>query len=1067
MSFTVYKSSAGSGKTFTLVKEYLKLALMDNQDPPVKYKRILAITFTNKAAAEMKDRVLKALKDLSGDEAKMSPGTRTLLEILIKETHLPAGLIAERASRVLEAILHNYSDFAIGTIDSFVHRVVRTFAFDLRIPMNFEIETDADKMLTQAIDLLISQVGTDEKLTRALVEFTEAKTDEEKSWHIENDLKRFAANLLREDGSMYIDKLRTLSMDDFFNIRTTLVEETKKFEAAVKTPAKKAMELIELHDIDPAAFARGATGLPGYFRNIANGRLEMLKPNSYVRATIEENKWTSAKATGNDKAAIEAVKDQLSELYSEIQDIVAKDHSNYILFTLINRNIYSLAVLNEIEKLLVEFKNQNNILHISEFNRLISGVVLSQPVPFIYERLGEKYSHYLVDEFQDTSLLQWHNLLPLIDNSLSESNFNMIVGDGKQAIYRWRGGEVEQFARLPEIHKHNNNPFVLEREEGLKRHHDPKHLNKNFRSKREVIEFNNIFFRTLSAKLEPQYQTIYEQLEQEFDPARTGGYVSIEFLEGEKEELYNSHLERTAELINKLRDDKYALKDIAVLVRRNTDGSEIARHLTSQGIPVVSSDSLLLKTSQPVTFMIAFLEYLADNSNGIAKAAVIQYLLISGCIEEKLHDSIAKAVRDGSWKTFNDFLAKNGFIFSNYILAKLPLYELCEEIVRIFGLNKNADPYVQFFLDEVLAYAAKNINNLEDFLEWWRDPSNQPSIAVPGATDAVTIMTIHRSKGLEFPAVIIPFASWRVTNGNDNLWIDVGNEKIKQLESAIVPVTSQLEDTPYREAYIEEKNKSLLDHLNVLYVGMTRPEERLYVLSSSPSKNLENLGSISDMLAFYFLENEEWSSAKRVYEFGTPMQHEAKARDEGQQAYKLSAINTTNWRERIKIRTSAPEMWDTENPGSKKDAGAITRTALTRIASADDVDKVLTAMLNEGLIDRNEKREYSSRVSSLLANEHIKPYFENGINAKAGADILVPKGDSYKPSRVVMNGNKAVVMDFFPGGNIDRVYKQLNRFSNLLIEMGFTEIKKLIVHIDEERVEEVVSMKDNGQLDLF
>jgi ATP-dependent helicase/nuclease subunit A len=1064
MSFTVYKSSAGSGKTFTLVKEYLKLALADGQDPPLKYRRILAITFTNKAAAEMKERVLKALRELAAaDNGKISAGSKTLLDVLVKETSLSPALISERAAKVLEAILHNYSDFAIGTIDSFVHRVVRTFAFDLRIPMNFEIETDADKLLTQAIDLLISQVGSDEKLTKALVEFTEAKTDEEKSWHIENDLKKFAANLLREDGALHIDKLRSLTIDDLFGIRTTLAEEIKKFEAAVKAPAKKALDLIAQHDIDAAAFYQSTKGIPGYFKNIAGGRLEMLKPNSYVKATLGEDKWTSGKATGAEKEAIETIKGQLTELYNEIDRIAAAGYSDHIIFTLINRNIYSLAVLNEIEKLLVEFKNQNNILHISEFNRLISGVVLSQPVPFIYERLGEKYSHYLIDEFQDTSLLQWHNLLPLVDNSLAESNFNMIVGDGKQAIYRWRGGEVEQFSRLPEIHKHNNNPYVLEREEGLKRHHEPKHLNRNFRSKREIIEFNNSFFRLLSGKLDDKYQNIYEQLEQEFDPAKTGGYVSVEFLEGEKEELYKLNLERTYELVQKLRSDNYALKDIAVLVRRNTDGSEIARHLTSKNIPVVSSDSLLLKASLHVTFMVAFMEYLADNGNGIAKATVLQYLLVSGSIEEKLHASISKAIYQAPPKAFTDFLAKAGFTFSNYILAKLPLYELCEEIVRIFGLNRTADPYVQFFLDEVLAYSSKNINNLEDYLDWWKDPSNQPSIAVPGAADAVTIMTIHRSKGLEFPAVIIPFASWRVMNGNDNLWIDLHNDKIPQLETAIVPVSSLLEETEYADAYTEEKNKSLLDHLNVLYVGMTRPEERLYLLSGTPSKNPDNLGSITDMLSYYFIRKEEWSPAKRVYESGAATAHTAKDKEEGQQAYKLNRINTTNWRERIKIRTSAPEMWDTEDPGNKKDEGAVLKTALSRMQHYDDLDKVLNEMLNEGLIDRNEKRKYFTKLSSLLQQKDIRPLFDPAIKSKNGSDILTPQGDTFKASRVVIDNRTASLVELFTGGDASRIKERMDKLAALIREIEPVAIKKYILHINEERLEEVVSSTLPGE----
>lgn len=1069
MSFTVYKSSAGSGKTFTLVKEYLKLALSDPNDPPVKYRRILAITFTNKAAAEMKERVLKALTELAGDEEKMSAGGRTLHSILLNDPalNLSADVIRKRAARVLESILHNYSDFAIGTIDSFVHRVVRTFAFDLRIPMNFEIETDGDKLLTEAIDLLISQVGSDEKLTRALVEFTESKTDEEKSWHIEQDLKRFAANLLREDGTIYIDKLRDLSMDDFFSIRTKLSEEIKKFEAAVKEPAKQAVKLIEERNIDAAMFFQGTKGIPGYFKNIASGRLEMLTPNSYVRATLGEDKWTAGKATAADKAAIESIKSGLTELFGKISEVADRDHSNYIVYSLVLKNIYSLAVLNEIEKLLVQFKEQNNILHISEFNRLISGIVLSQPVPFIYERLGEKYSHYLIDEFQDTSLLQWQNLLPLIDNSLAESNFNMIVGDGKQAIYRWRGGEVEQFSKLPEIHKHNDNPYILERGESLKNHHAPKHLNTNFRSKREIIEFNNCFFRNLAGELHDNYKNIYDKLEQEADPQKTGGYVSVEFLEGEKEELYQNYLDKIVEKIDELRRDKFALRDIAVLVRRNTDGSEVARHLTSKGIPVVSSDSLLLKSSLHVTFMAAFMEYLADNSNGIAKATVLEYLLVKGHLKESLHDSISKALKQDEPKAFEQLLSKAGFEFSKYILSKLPIYELGEEIVRLFGLNENADPYVQFFLDEALNYSSKNINNLNDFLDWWKDTSNQPSIAVPGAADAVTIMTIHRSKGLEFPAVILPFASWRVSNGNDNLWIDLDKEAIPELKTAIVAATSQLEETEYADIYTEEKNKSLLDHLNVLYVGMTRPEERLYVLAGLPSKNPHNLGSITDMLAFHFMQEGTYAPANRKYESGSPTLHTPKNKERAFMPYRLDSVNTTNWRERIKIRASAPETWNTEDPKAKSDINTTVKNILSRVRSSADIEKALTSMLNEGAIDTHERKQCDEKIASLMLNEEISNYFTPGTASKQSPEILTPDGSSYKPSRVIIQNDSAVILDFANGRNAARLRRELDRYTQLLYEMGFCEVSRKLVHIDDETIEDIVHSTKSEQLEMF
>src|ERR1035437_1887186 len=318
-NFTIYKSSAGSGKTFTLVKEYLALALNDEANPPKAYRHILAITFTNKAAAEMKERIIKALKELSlEDYTKLSGGTKTLLEELKKHQKLNAHqqlddvTIRKRANNVLTEVLHNYSDFAIGTIDSFVHKIVRTFAFDLKIPMSFELEMDDDKLLTQAIDLLIAQIGTDEKLTKALVEFTESKTDDEKSWHIENDLLYFAKHLLNEEGAVHIEKLRQLSVDDFFKIKDTLQVEIKKFEAFINKCGKEALKIISDSGIEHEKFAGGTNGIGKYFIYLAESRFDKLTPSATIRKNIDSDNWYATKASSSDKGIIDSIKNSLT-----------------------------------------------------------------------------------------------------------------------------------------------------------------------------------------------------------------------------------------------------------------------------------------------------------------------------------------------------------------------------------------------------------------------------------------------------------------------------------------------------------------------------------------------------------------------------------------------------------------------------------------------------------------------------------------------------------------------------------------------------------------------------------
>ena len=1055
-NFTVYKSSAGSGKTFTLVKEYLALALTDTQNPPQAYRHILAITFTKKAAAEMKERISKALKELSQDDyTNLSGGTKTLLNALKEHVRLNSAqqledaTIRKRAQHILTAILHNYSDFAIGTIDSFVHKVVRTFAFDLKIPMSFEIEMDDERLLSQAIDLLIAQIGNNEHLTRALIEFTESKTDNEKSWHIEYDLKKFAQHLLNEEGALYIEKLRDLKVEDFFRIKEVIFTELKKFETQIKSIAAKAIQLIQEKGLTAKDFYYGDKGIVAYFEKLKQGRMEMIDPNTYVKATVGEDKWYGGKVSSAEKSAIDGISYELLDLFNEIQTIRDERYSDYIVFKLINRNIYSLAVLNEIEKLLNEYKAQNNLIHISEFNKMIAKIVLNEPIPFVYERLGERYSNYLIDEFQDTSVLQFQNLLPLIDNSLAAGHFTMLVGDGKQAIYRWRGGEVEQFAMLPRVYAHQDNPLVMEREAALVRNYDPRVLDKNYRSRREVIEFNNDVFRLLSSRLNEKYRRIYEKQEQGFNEHNTGGFVQVEFITEEKEQSREQHMHRTLETILQLQTDHYKLKDIVILVRKNTDGSEIANFLTERKIPVISSDSLLLSNSPEINFIHAVLKYLVNATDTIAQAEIVEYLVaMNYLVQATLNETLQLKQKIGLPAIFE----KAAIPFHADYFSKLALYELCEELIRIFRLNATPNAYLQFFLDEVLNYTTKKNNNLKDFIDYWEDKRDKASLIVPEGMNAVSIMTIHRSKGLEFPAVILPFLDSNVDTGKDDLWIDLEHEKIPELVSAIVPVNKELLETPYSELYEEEINKSLLDNLNVLYVALTRAEERIYAFTGKPGKTVGKLSNVTDMFVHYFQDVGLWNESQTIYTFGAPVLHQPSHAQRAVVNHTLNTFNSNQWRDQIKMRAAAPSIWNTQMAEVKKDYGVMVHTALSRIRTEMDVPAALGSMLQEGLITTEEQEKLKRTLAKIIALPELKAHFSAGPVVKNESEIITETGELFRPDRVVIHGKTAVIIDYKTGGEKSIHKKQIIQYGELLTKMGYEIREKLIVYIEEERV---------------
>ncbi len=877
MNFTVYKSSAGSGKTFTLVKEYLRMVLRD----PKEFRHVLAITFTNKAANEMKERIITSLKEIA--EYTLLPDSKSvkyMLPELIEETGLDAQKLSGNAQVVLKLILHQYSEFAISTIDSFVHNIIRSFAFDLHLPLNFEVEINSDELIRKVVDILISRVGTDDNLTKILVNFTQTKTQEEKSWNIERDLNSIASYLLKEDSQIHIAKLRDLNLEDFGVISKQIISIVQKFENALGDLAREGDALIRSKGIDQRSFYQGAKGIGKYFENLANKKFDKIHPNSYVIATIQNDQWHGGKVTAGEAAAIDEIKEYLRSVFLRIDEFIKANYSRYILLCEIRKNIYPLAVLNEIGNVLEEYKADNNLVLISEFNKKIASIVLQEPVPFIYERTGERFHHYLIDEFQDTSVLQWQNLLPLIDNSLSEGNFNMIVGDGKQAIYRWRNGEVAQFAVLPKIYKRTDDPIQILREKSLERNYSEKVLNRNYRSKKEIIEFNNDFFTTLAANLTEEYQTIYNDLIQLADTDNTGGYVHLEFHTDSDDEttFTDFNLLRIKETISELLNEGFRWKDIAILCRNNKQASRIAADLLGNEINVVSSESLILSNSAEVRLLVSVVKLLLNPNDDIAKTELITWLTQKGHLKKDLHDNLKDFGIAGDSKfsaetemSFYEVLSENGYPLRRTSLLNLQIYDLMEELIRIFGMNGQPDPYIQFFLDALLQWCSRENPVLYDLPGWWDENKEKLSIVVPPGIDAVQVMTIHKSKGLEFPVVIFPFASEKLRKTQEKLWIDPNVNEIRELTTALVNTSKSLEETQFAGLYHEEENKSLLDILNLLYVVMTRPSHRIYIFSASPPEKNNGIYSVPGFFKQYLVAKNLWQDEQTIYTFGNRM----------------------------------------------------------------------------------------------------------------------------------------------------------------------------------------------------
>lgn len=1043
MSFTVYKSSAGSGKTYTLVREYLRLVLPD----PSLFRNVLAITFTNKAANEMKERVLEGLKGLSSVKTPAS----SLMKQLSSETGMSEEMISAKASQALELILHRYSDFAIGTIDSFSHRIVRTFARDFGLPVNFTVSLESDELRRTAIDLLLNKAGEDKHLTDLLVKFLETMTDEDKGWNIEDILFRFSAILEDEESLSHLEKLKTLTLEDFGKISGKLAAHCKALESRLMSPGIEAIRLIEQNGIAPESFYYNSSGFYGYMARIAKGNFTNLEVKRYLRETLEEEKWTSKTALPSEKEKIAAISGQLLNFYEQFRLLYDTSFPHFVLLGLLRKTIYPLGVLNMIGNLLTEFKKQNSIVQIGEFNRHISKVIMNEPVPFIYERLGERFKHILIDEFQDTSKIQWGNLLPLIENSLGSGYFNLIVGDGKQAIYRWRNGDVGQFVSLPVLSGSNTNSMLKIRQNLLEDHYHEESLKTNYRSRKNIIEFNNGFFSFLSDNfLNGENKKVYQEVEQDSSLAPEGGFVSLELLEGENASVYSeNNLNRILEIVRDLESRNFQWKDIAILCRANNKAGEIARFLMMNGIKVISAESLLLNFSAEVRFLVNFIQLLSMPDDPHVRAEIILYLHQRGDINTEIHEILRKT---SSAKSFYGLLKETGFEINIRKISMLPLYDICEELIRTFSLNRTPDPYIQFFLDAIIKFSKNNSSGISGFPEWWEQENRNISVVVPEGINAVHIMTIHKAKGLQFPVVIYPFANERKKYSRNFVWLDLNGTESEGLPAAMVRPEKRLADTVFKDVLEEEDIKSELDLLNLIYVAMTRPVGMLYVLSHTPPKE-NGAMCVPALLQKYIQAIGQWEEGTSVYTFGDPLFKEDSAGEDAKDANTDTVLRqfiSGNWRKQIRIRSRAPLKWDMDDPLKNRTKGNLIHTILSKIKTKKDSDQALYDAVTSGLVPPEEETEIRDLILKIINDEAVAPFFADDLNVINEAEILQKDGQVARPDRVIIGKQLVAVMDYKTGKPGEDHEKQLRQYQSLLLELGYADVKKYLLYLDPE-----------------
>jgi ATP-dependent helicase/nuclease subunit A len=1076
-TFTIYRSSAGSGKTRTLAKEYLKLALRLRSH---YFKHILAVTFTNKATQEMKDRILAYLDEFANGKGG------DLASELKAEMSLDDLTFQQYAQEAQSAILHEYSHFAISTIDAFFQKVIRSFTREAGLTGDYRLEIDQDPVLEEVIDALIDELGNNRNLTEWVVEFAKENLENERSWDVRSNLLDFSREIFREEFKTVEDEVARRTSDPLYfrNLKNRLGEIRGKFIAGISKPAREALAILSNQEWTIADLNYGkSSGINTFLETCATLRRvkELKEPGVRVKSFSEAAANWANKKSPFTSAILAVAENELVPRLARIVDRMEAGLTEALTAEVALENLYVFGLVSDISRKLKEYKDENNLMLLADAPKFLNGVIQDSDTPFIYEKVGSFYRNYLIDEFQDTSGLQWSNFLPLLSNSLDQGYSSLVVGDVKQAIYRWRGGDLNLLQN--EVEKNVGKERV-----------EVKNLDSNYRSAATIVDFNNALFTSASAIVSLEtgaalssasYGDVSQKVYRD-----TEGYVQIRFLEEEKDgqRWKDQALALIPGYLERLQDAGVQPKDIAFLVRKNEEGQEIISHLLQHksgelakpgySYEVVSGESLRITTAATVNLLEGAMKYLLNPDDDIARSQIAYEFA---------------RIFDPNRPLTEVFAVTNQSIFESSLpaaftrekasLKKLPLFELTETLIRIFRLGEQQGelPFLQAFQNLVLDFFTRERNDLGAFLEWWDDNKAKKSIPVSGKVDAAQIISMHKSKGLQFKYVIIPFCSWAIDHDNYNapqLWVNSEEGIFKDAGYIPVKYSPVLAKTFFKDFYQEEFIRTYLDNLNLLYVAMTRAETGLIAIAPDPEKGPAKK-SVTNLLYRSITQSSElqasYDPVKKIFETGRIGVVKQPENNEPENTLTLRSYSVADWREKLVIRQQAYGFFDqTLDPKREKiNYGIHIHEVLSRITTADEIPSELEKLVFEGVLSVGEKDPLAAELNSLLSDERIQSWFRKGWEVKTEVPIILPGGTENRIDRLMVHDKKAVIVDFKTGTPTKADQKQVLEYMDILRKMNYLEVEGYLLYTRTGEVvsvmpqkTKVVKRKDDSQLDL-
>ncbi len=1107
---TIYSSSAGSGKTYTLTKAYLNLALRPGAEEKY-YRHILAITFTNAAANEMKERILTELRLFA--EGQQTP----LFADVVRDLYgvaatapgfaVAASQLANRAKTVFKAILHDYSNFAVTTIDAFTQRLVMAFTEELGLPYSFEVEMETDDVLELAIDNLIERAGTEEmdELTDILRQYFLETASDGKNWnHLPDILKEFGKNLVSDQHYEAINRVQELTTADIRTIREQLRQFTQSFAGQLIEQGKTAWTHITGAGLDEKDFSQGRNGIGAFFKGVAQGDVSK-NINSYHRKAIDNDEWCAKKTPVAVVGRIDSITDLLRDCFGGIESLRNEQGELVVLFECLLPHLQKLSLLKQIRVEFDALLRKDGRVHISEFNKKIQAIVATEPVPFLYEKLGNRYNHILIDEFQDTSKLQFANLLPLLENSLGFSYSNLAVGDGKQAIYRWRGGDMDQIVALHRqdlttlSKAHGSVGWTIDRIQGLGGHLQSEVLDTNWRSAAPIVQFNNHFFDFVARKFEFEHGKIgdvfdaAQQFQQQPAPkARSEGHVQIDFVGKEEEvDLTTAMLTKTLDHIGQALAEGYRYGDMAVLCRRKEDAKALANELNARQIPLVSADSLSLQFSDPVKWLVALMRLLHRPDQLLLRYEVLYLFsrVVQGVFPNDTQTEALRAVAEQpDIAHLYAHLAEAGYAVHPELLTQLNVYELTEKLAYQFGLFDQPahSPFLFRFLDEVLTFGSRQSGHLADFLHYWETVQHKISVGAGATADAISIQTIHKAKGLEYPVVIVPFANWSAAPiTNSSIWLDLetveavslgvakAHGQVARLLNAPTTINQKLTEGPTTVAaqYADELTRTFLENMNMLYVAFTRPINRLYIISER--KEFDKAASqktIAYWLYAYLRDSEAvrvcgcgWEDSRSSYVLSDcPTAYPPPLNTQPTGEIYLDHIISGHRGQELQLRRQAERVFDIRTFERTRERDRKIGAALSLMRGPDCLERALRQLVSEGVVRAVECLDLRDRLRVIITHPDVADLFDATLRIDTDRSIIYRNRLQHAPHRVVHWPDGRVVLAQYEtkptawAVTDGQAGKSLRFFTSLYRDMGYAAVEgRLIVLGDEVTVERV------------